>query len=70
MVEKFTVPKTEQEFLERVGPVTKPGARAVIVGLEQKLRKVADPIKAEIQFFQEAIEYKESGKLPERFNND
>lgn len=70
MVEKFTVPKTKKEFLERADPVTKLGAKGVIQGLKARLKKVAGPLEAEIKFFEEALEYKQSGTIPERFNNE
>jgi len=70
MQEKFTNPKTKEEFLERVGPVTIPGAKAVIQGLDTKLKKVAGPLMAEKQFFEEALAYKRDGTIPERLIND
>lgn len=69
MIEKFTVPLSEEEFIKRAEPVTLQGAQAVIKGLDQKLNRVAGPLIAEKQFFEDVIAYKESGKLPERLQN-
>ena len=66
MVEKFTAPKTKEEFLARVGEVTERGARSVAQGLDVKIKRVAGPLLAEKQFFDEIAEYHKSGKIPER----
>ena len=69
MQEKFKYPQNAEEFKKRADPVTVPGASSVLNALEQRLEKVAGPLKAEIQFFKDAIEYKKTGKLPERLAN-
>ena len=68
MQEKFSAPKTKEEFLARVGEVTKRGAQSVISGLDVKIKRVAGPLIAEKQFFEEVVQYHESGKIPERFS--
>ena len=68
MVEKFTAPKTKEEFLARVGEITKRGAQSVSQGLDVKIKRVAGPLIAEKQFFDEVAEYHTSGKVPERFS--
>lgn len=69
MIDRFTVPKTKEEFLERVGPVTVPGAKAVLNSIDLKLKQVSGPLMNEKEFFEDAIEYKRSGKIPERLTN-
>ncbi len=69
MIEKFTTPLTEEEFIKRAEPVTLPGAKAVVQGLDLKIKKTAGPLIAEQQFFKDVIVYKETGKLPERLQN-
>ena len=69
MQEKFTAPKTKEEFLARVGEVTKRGAQSVISGLDVKIKRVAGPLLAEKKFFEEVVEYHTSGRTPERYNN-
>lgn len=69
MQEKFTAPKTKEEFLERVGQITKRGAQSVSQGLDVKIKRVAGPLVAEKQFFNEVEEYHKTGKIPERYNN-
>ena len=67
MQEKFSAPKTKEEFLARVGEVTKRGAQSVAQGLDVKIKRVAGPLLAEKQFFEEVAEYHTSGKIPERY---
>lgn len=69
MQEKFTAPKTKEEFLARVGEINLRGAKAVAQGLEVKIKRVAGALVTEKQFFDEVAEYHTSGKVPERFNN-
>ena len=68
MQEKFTAPKTEKEFLARVGEITERGARSVAQGIDVKIKRVAGPLIAEKQFFDEVAEYHKSGKIPERYS--
>lgn len=67
MQEKFTVPKTAEDFINRSKDITVVGAKSVISGLENQLKKKAGPIQSEIDFFQEVIKYRESGAIPERY---
>lgn len=69
MQEKFTAPKTKEEFLARVGEITERGARSVSQGLDNKIKRVAGALVAEKKFFDDVIEYHQTGKIPERFNN-
>lgn len=69
MQEKFSVPKTKEEFIERANAITPIGAKSVISGLENQLNKKVGPIKTEIEFFKEVIKYREEGTVPERYEN-
>jgi len=70
MQDKFTVPKTREEFIKRAEPVTLAGAKAVIQALDTKIKKVAGPLVSEKEFFEEVGEYKLHDRLPERFKNE
>ena len=67
MIDNFKNPKTKEEFLAKAKEVSPKAARAVMAGLDVKLKRVAGPLVEEKQFFADVIEYKENGKLPERF---
>jgi len=65
MQEEFVVPLTKEEFIKKAEPVTIVGAKSVKIALEKELEKVTTPLQAEIDFFDQVIEYKETGELPE-----
>lgn len=69
MQDNFKTPLSKEEFLEKARPVTIQGARAVIGGLDNKLKRVAGPLIAEKTFFEQVLAYKKDGTLPERFND-
>lgn len=68
-MDKFKYPKTRDEFMKQAKDVTVMGARSVIHALEQKLAKVSAPLKNEIKFFEEAIEYKKTGNVPKELQD-
>lgn len=70
MQEKFTAPKTLEEFKARVGEITERGAKSVSQGLDVKIKRVAGPLVAEKEFFDEIAAYHATGAIPERFNNN
>ena len=49
------------------GEITERGARSVAQGIDVKIKRVAGPLIAEKQFFDEVAEYHKSGKIPERY---
>jgi hypothetical protein len=65
MQNKFTVPQTVEEFKERAKPITAVGAANVIQAHNKKLEKITKPLKDEITFFEQVVEYKKTGVLPE-----
>lgn len=65
MQDKFKAPRTVEEFKKQAEPVTPVGAESVLNALNKKLEKSTALLKAEIKFFEEVIEYKKTGKLPE-----
>lgn len=65
MVDKFTAPRTVEEFKKMADPVQVPAAQSVIAALTLKLKKVSEPLQQEITYFEQAIEYKKTGKVPE-----
>jgi len=67
MQEKFVEPQTQEEFIKKASDVTPIGAKSVIQGLKNVLKKKVGPIEAEIKFFEEVVVYKETGQLPERY---
>lgn len=70
MQDKFKYPQNTKEFKERADPVTVPGASSVLNALNQKLEKVSAPLKSEIQFFEDVLEYKKTGRLPKGLANE
>lgn len=70
MQEKFTAPKTLEEFKARVGEITERAAKSVSQGLDVKIKRVAGPLLAEKQFFDEVAAYHATGKIPERYNSN
>lgn len=69
MIERFTVPKTEAEFVERAKAVQPQGAKAVIQGLDVKIKRAASALFEEKKLFEDIIKYHETGEVPERFKN-
>lgn len=67
MIDSFKNPKNKEEFLAKAKEVSPKAARAVIAGLDVKLKRVAGPLVEEKKFFEDVIAYKENGTLPERF---
>jgi len=65
MQEKFKEPRTLEEFKKLAEPVTITGATSVLNALNKKLEKVTKPLKTEIEFFEQVLEYKKNNKLPE-----
>lgn len=70
MIEKFTIPKTREEFLERAGTIQKRGAKAVSEGLTLKIKKVAGALMEEKTFYDEVYKYHTDGTVPERYDKN
>lgn len=70
MQEKFTIPLTKEEFIKRAEPVSIPGAKATISGIDIKLKRAVGLLAEERKFFEDVIVYKQSGTLPERLQDE
>ena len=70
MQEKFTNPKTREEFLERARTIPARGAKAVSEGLALKIKKSVGSLMEEKQFYDDVQRYHEHGVVPERYDND
>lgn len=61
MDSKFAPPINKEEFVERLKPLTKEGARGVLGSLRSRRIALVKAIDLEIQFYEKAVEYFENG---------